>query len=275
MKRIVLSIGILPLIGLMMLLGTVNATAAGGSTDGLGRGLFGTVTSVSLDQDGTGTIELEGGKTIAVTSETTYHVPGQVPAWQTWPELVQNGNDAALTSEVRVAVLLDENLEKALKVMVAKHRVRAHHMGVVTCVNGNTVTMVNKDGQQYTYTFEKGVPSEVAEGKFVTLVVKNCEKAGNQEALAAHNTEQLVLRIRNRIQLEQQLETRERLGDTLSEECSKHITVLEQIRERCEVQTEQQTQTRAALGKAIDDAVKCHEEALQLREQIRTNVKHG
>jgi hypothetical protein len=274
MKR-VLSLGILMMIlsTIFLLGGAGSALASEDSTDCCDQGLFGTVGGVAIADDGTGTIELEDAEAVTVTPSTTYHIPGILPPWQAWEELMESGNDVYLEAGARIAVLLDENLENAIKVMVIpENRVRAHHMGVVTGVDGNTVTMMNKAGSQFAYNFRNGLPDGVAEGKFVTLVTENRAEGTNRDAVAACNTEQLVLRIQNHIEACEQTQTRDHLCDLLEQCCGENIGTLEQIRDRSQDQVREQDRARQALNQAIYDAEECYQEVLQLRERATTNA---
>ncbi|MDY6835634.1 MAG: hypothetical protein SVY53_12620 [Chloroflexota bacterium] len=275
MIRILLAIGTLPLIALAMLVGTGTALAEDNESGLLSRGIFGSLESLDIDDEGTGSLELESGEIVAVNEVTAYHLPTFILPWQMWSELSEEAK-SYLQPEARIAVLMDEDKEAALKVMlIPRAHVRAHHRGVITEVNGNAVTLMNREGNQYTYTFQKGLPYGIEQGELVTLVTSDVGTEQRRLAVAGCDSQLLSLQLRHRLESTENQELRERLLDTINEDYQKRLRILEQMRTRAQEIVHGEEMAQQAIDQALQRAEVEHEECLRIMEQVRTRASKG
>ena len=281
MSKILLVITVLVLFCGLVLGSTVSAMAQETEETAEPRGLFGTVVKVTIvDQDGNGSITLEDAESVNVNSDTRYHIPTFVPPWQTWGELSDEGREFYVEGADRVAILLAEPMAEpaseriALKVMVIpQHPVHSHQVGVVVSVDGDTVTIVNKAGQEVTITLPEGV--ELTPGEFVTLVAGRFANQVRLRALAAHEIKQLANRLRNHMEAAQGPKDFGRLSTLLERAYERHMMVMERIKAKFEKRYPGQTEAIEAIEQAIENWKTNRENALQRMEQIRDRIRAG
>lgn len=252
-----------------------SAGIASGQETSESRGLFGKVEDISVDSDGNGTLVLAGGETVTLAVATTYHVPTFVTLWQTWGELSDEAK-VFVHGAGRVAVLLTEPATDliAMKVMViSEYPVRSHQVGVVVSIDGDTVTIVNKAGEEVTITLPEGV--EVATGEYVTLVAKRFANEARLTAMAAHNIEQLTNRLRGYIEGAPGPKSFDRLSTLLEVAHERHMNVLEGIKARFKGYHQAESEAIEAIQQAIDKVQAHYESALQKRQEIGDRISAG
>ncbi len=277
MSKILLVVITLVLVCGLVLGSTASAVAQETEETAVSRGLFGTVVKVTIvDQDGNGSITLEDAESVNVNPDTRYHIPTFVPPWQSWTELSDEEREFYVQGADRVAILLAEpaSARTALKVMVIpQHPVHSHQVGVVVSVDGDTVTIVNKAGQEVTITLPEGV--EVTPGEFVTLVAGRFANQVRLRALAAYGIKQLASRLRNQMEAAQGPKDFDRLNALLEKAYERDMRVLERIKAKFEKRYPGQTGAIAAIEQAIENWKTNREGALQRIEQIRERIKAG
>ena len=254
MGKILLVVTALVLVCGLVLGSAASAMAQETEETAVSRGLFGTVDSVDIADDGNGSIALKDvEQPVTVNPDTRYHIPTFVPPWQTWGELSDEGK-VSVQGATRVAILLAEPASEriALKVMVIpQHPVHGHQVGVVVSVDGDTVTIVNKAGKEVTITLPEGV--ELTQGEFVTLVAGRFASQVRLRALAAYGIKQLANRLRNQMEVAQGPKDFDRLSALLERAYERHIKVLERIKAKFEKRYPGQTGAIAAIEQAIEN----------------------
>jgi hypothetical protein len=254
------------------------------------RGLFGTVDNITIAEDGTGTISLinvkpvsnseDGAAEIAVTENTTYHIPTVTTyltggAWQTWDELTDNSTELVLDAN-RVAILLTEPAtdQIAQKVMIVPeknlYRYRyQHRVGVVVEVDGNTATVAQKNGEQFTVQLGEGV--EVEAGQFVIMVTERASGETQLKAVHCYRLQNMVERLKGHIEGSLNQQDYNRAKERLQASYERHIAVMEQIQTK--LQDQNRTQAAEAVGEAIQRCEARYDEALQFMENLRERVR--
>jgi hypothetical protein len=281
MKRIILVVTALALAcGLM--LGTMGTAMASTTQSGEGRGLFGTVTGVDISDDGTGVITLSNVKPenattveIVVTGTTVYHIPTVtiVPKWQTWAQLTAESRGLVEDAN-RVAILLTDPASDriAQKVMVvpAKGLCRyRHQLGVVAKVEGDTATIVKRNGEEIIVTLAEGV--ELEAGQVVVLVTDKTTGEIQFRAVHAYRWERMVERFEGYLSGALSQEDFDEATVLMQQAHEKHMDRLEALQDRLEAR--HRVGAAEMVGKAMQCAEARYAEAMQLRDQIRERVE--
>ncbi len=285
MKKIVLVLTTLALAcGLM--LGTMGTAMASTTQSGEGRGLFGTVESVDISADGTGTITLgnvkQPGATenattmeIAVTGTTVYHIPTVtiLPKWQTWvgltddsQELVENAN--------RVAILLkypaSDRIAQRVMIVPAKGLYRyRHQLGTVARVEGDTATIVKRNGEEVTVALGEGV--ELEAGQVVIVVTDKTSGEVQFRAVHAYRWEHMVQRFEGYLNGSLNQASFDNATAMLQRAHQKHVDTLEALKNRLEERN--RVQAAEMVDKAMQYAEARYAETIQLRDQIQERVR--
>lgn len=284
MKRIMLIITTLALAcGLM--LGTTGSAIASTTQAGEGRGLFGTVDSVDINEDGTGVITLSDVKPlsatenateveIAVTDNTVYHIPAVtlIPKWQTWQELTAE-SQGLVEKDSRVAILLTDPAADriAQKVMVVPAKGQfcyRHQLGVVAKVEGDTASITKRNGEEVTVALGEGV--ELGVGQVVVLVTNKASGDVQLRAVHAYRWEQMAQRFEGYLNGSLNQADFDKATALMERAHERHVGMLEALQTRLEEHN--RVQAAEAVGKAIDYAEARYVEMLQLREQIKERV---
>lgn len=272
MKKLAVILSIFVTLGLV--LGGTGLVAAEEDTGSDPRGIFGVVTNVTVDDDGNGVISLDGKDPVNVDAATLFHVPGFVPPWQAWTNMTDAGKIHVKGAQ-RVAILLTPEVGDRLaqKVMVIKsqYRARGHVIGVVTAIDGDTVTIVNKKGEEVTMTLPDGIELEV--GDYVTLVAFGTSDAA-RTCVRAHKMEQLINRFEHELQYMKKQADFDRVNALLEKARERHMEVLEGIRDRWQEQNKGSEKSMEALNRAIQNAQTAYENLAQKREQVRDRVQN-
>ena len=285
MKRIILVVTALALAcGLM--LGTMGTAMASTTQSGEGRGLFGTATGVDINDDGLGVITLSNVKPlsatenattveIAVTGTTVYHIPTVtiVPKWQTWSQLTAESRGLVEDAN-RVAILLTDPASDriAQKVMVvpAKGLCRyRHQLGVVAKVEGDTATIVKRNGEEIIVTLAEGV--ELEAGQVVVLVTVKTTGEIQFRAVHAYRWERMVERFEGYLSGALSQEDFDEATVLMQQAHEKHMDRLEALQDRLEAR--HRVGAAEMVGKAMQCAEARYAEAMQLRDQIRERVE--
>lgn len=285
MKRIILLVTTLALAcGLM--LGTAGGAMASTTQSGEGRGLFGTVESVDIDDSGAGSVTLssvrsasaaDNGTTmeVAVTATTVYHIPTVTlaPRWQTWAQLTGDSRD--LVGEAnRVAVLLTDPASNhtAQRVMVvpAKGICRyRHQLGMVTGIDGAAATVTLRNGQEVSMALAEGMDLEA--GHVVVVVTEKSTGEVQLRAVSAYRWEHMVQRFEGYMNGSLNQESFDNATQMLQQTHERHMDTLEALQAR--LQERSRTQAAERVGLAIDYSEARFAEAMQLRDQIRQRVQ--
>lgn len=281
MKRIILVITTLALAcGLM--LGSIGSAMASTTQSGEGRGLFGTVTGVDISDNGTGVITLGNVKPqdatiaeVAVTGSTLYHIPTVtiVPKWQTWEELGTESR-GLVEGANRVAILLTDPASDGIaqKVMVVPakglHRYQ-HQFGVVARVEGDTVTIAKRNGEEINATLGEGV--ELEAGQVVVLVTDKTTGEVQFRAVHAYRWEHMVQRFEGYLNGALNQGDFDEASQVMEQAHERHMDNLEALQNR--LQKRNRVQAADAVGKAMQYAEARYAEAVQLRAQIQQRVQ--
>jgi hypothetical protein len=288
-QRIVLVITTLVLAcGLM--LGSMGIAMADESAEC--RGLFATVDNVTIDENGFGTIGLVNVKciegvdtlTLITDNETLYHIPTLTP-WQSWADLsadlaASEGFDRTqpVVAGDRIAVSLvepftpsEDAVASKVMVIIPGKKMHRHQLGVVAKVEGNTATIVNKDGEQFVVALRNGL--DVEPGQFVVMVANRFSNEVQFRAVAAHQVGQLMERFERYMNQASNQGDVDQASGLLEQAHERHMNVLEGMQNK--LQDQNQEQLAAAVGQAIDDEQSCYQEAVQLREQIKEQVRES
>ena len=285
MKKVILVLTTLALAcGLM--LGTMGSAMASTTQAGEGRGLFGTVESVDISDNGTGVITLSNVKPvsttenattmeIAVTGTTVYHIPTVtiVPKWQTWAGLTDN-SQVLVEAANRVAILLtypaSNRIAQKVMIVPAKGLYRyRHQLGTVAKIEGDTATIAKRNGEEVTVTLGEGVELEV--GQVVVLVTEKGTGEVQLRAVHAYRWEHMVQRFEGYLNGSLNQADFDNATAKLQQAHEKHTNTLEALQTRLEERN--RLQAAEAVGKALQYAEARYAEALQLREQIRERVQ--
>jgi hypothetical protein len=281
MKRIMLVITTLALAcGLM--LGTMGAAMASTTQSSEGRGLFGTVTGVDIGDDGTGVITLSNVKPennptaeVAVTGSTLYHIPTVtiVPKWQTWEQLTTE-SQGLVEDANRLAILLTEPASDGIaqKVMIvpAKGLCRySHQLGVVAKVEGDTATIVKRNGEEIVVSLGEDV--ELEAGQFVVLVTDKTTGEVQSRAVHAYRWEHMVQRFEGYLNGALDQEDFDKATALMEQAHQKHMENLEALQDRLEERN--RVQAAEAVGKAMEYAEARYAEMEQLRDQIQERIR--
>ena len=285
MKKVILVLTTLALAcGLM--LGTMGSTMASTAQNGEGRGLFGTVESVDISDNGTGVITLSNVKPvsttenattmeIAVTGTTVYHIPTVtiVPKWQTWAGLTDN-SQVLVEAANRVAILLtypaSSRIAQKVMIVPAKGLYRyRHQLGTVAKIEGDTATIAKRNGEEVTVTLGEGVELEV--GQVVVLVTEKSTGEVQLRAVYAYRWEQMVQRFEGYLNGSLNQADFDKATAMLQQAHEKHRNTLEALQTR--LQERNRLQAAEAVDKAMQYAEARYAEAIQLREQIRERVQ--
>lgn len=244
------------------------------------RGAFGTSSTMSIDDDGEGTFQLEtkrGPIEVTVTSNTKYHIPTLVPPWQTWAEL----GEPALEGGNRVAILLAEPAADhvAQKVMILPQRpVNDHTAGVIIEVADNTITLEDKNGNTFTFTLPEGFP-ESKVGDLVTVISKRLRGIMNPVARASVGVEKIQERLNRQIEkialrvaggeIDETTGNKdiERLKELLKANYERHYAVLERISEKFEARFAAGHPARLAIERRKENAQQRYEKHLAAIEK--------
>jgi hypothetical protein len=287
MKKIILVITTLALAcGLM--LGTMGTAMASTTQKGEGRGLFGTVETVDISDNGTGIITLSNVKPLSatenattveieVTATTVYHIPTVtvVPKWQTWQQLTSESR-GLVEGANRVAILLTEPATDriAQKVMIVPakglYRYR-HQLGVVAKVEGDTATIIKKNGEQVTVTLGEGVQLEA--GQVVVLVTEKGTGEVQLRALNAYRWEHMVQRLEGYLNGALDQEDFDKATEVMEQAHERNVNALEALQKRFEERN--RVQAAEMVGKAMEYAEARYAEAVQLREQIQQRIQQA
>lgn len=284
MKKIILVITTLVL-ACGLLLGITGSAMASTTQAGEGRGLFGTVESVDISEDGSGLITLSNVKPLSatedattadieVTNNTLYHIPAVtlVPKWQTWQELTAE-SQGLVEDATRVAILLVEPAADriAQKVMVIPAKGQycyRHQLGVVAQVEGDTATIAKRNGEEVTVALGEGVEVEV--GQVVVMVTNRASGEIQLRAVHAYRWEYMLQRFEGYLNGSLNQADFDRATALMKQAHERHINMLQALQTR--LQEHNRLQAAAAVGEAIDYAEARYAEMLQLREQIRERV---
>jgi hypothetical protein len=285
MKIIILVITTLALAcGLMV--GTMGSAMASTAQAGEGRGLFGTVESVDINDDGTGVITLSEVKPlsatenattveIAVTDNTVYHIPTVTiaPKWQTWGQLTSESQELVKDAN-RVAILLTEpagdRIAQKVMIVPAKGLYRyRHQLGTVAKIEGDTATIAKRNGEEVTVALGEGVELEV--GQVVVLVTEKSTGEVQLRAVHAYRWEHMVQRFEGYLNGSLNQADFDKATALLQQAQEKHMNTLEGIQTRLEERN--RLQAAEAVGKAMQYAEARYAETMQLREQIRERVQ--
>jgi hypothetical protein len=285
MKKIILVITTLALAcGLM--LGTTGSAMASTTQNGEGRGLFGTVESVDISDNGTGVITLSNVKPlsatenattveIAVTDNTVYHIPTVTvaPKWQTWQQLTAESQGLVKDAN-RVAMLLTDpagdRIAQKVMIVPAKGLYRyRHQLGTVAKIEGDTATIAKRNGEEVTVALGEGVELEV--GQVVVLVTEKSTGEVQLRAVHAYRWEHMVQRFEGYLNGSLNQADFDNATAKLQQAHEKHTNTLEALQTRLEERN--RLQAAEAVGKAMEYAEARYAEAMQLREQIRERVQ--
>jgi hypothetical protein len=289
-QRILILLAALTLTATLLVGGLGSALAADSDEC---RGLFGTVVSVDIDDQGFGTISLEnvkcveGTDTLTVTCDnsTTYHVPTFTPPWQTWTQWAESqvnleGYLMPETGNGRIAVLLTEPLTGetvepvANKIMIIPQKAMyqpqyRHQLCVLAGIDGNMARVINRNGQEVTVELPEG--TELAEGQLMIMVTNRFNNGVQFRLVAANKAGDLFARFRNQLQVAETEEVANQIGAIAETAYQRQMNTLECLQIR--LQEQNREQLAAAVGQAIDDA-ECHyQQTLQLQEQICSRVR--
>jgi hypothetical protein len=257
------------------------------------RGLFGTVDEIVLNSDNVPvTIKLtnvkpidstaDGTADLTVTENTTYHIPTVTTAltggaWATWDQLTEDSQAIVLDAN-RVAILLTEPAtdQIAQKVMIIpakklyQHRYQ-HRLGVVVSVEGDTATVAQRNGEQFTVQLGEG--TEVEAGQFVIMVTDRTTNETQLRAVHAYRVDRMIDRFEGYLEGSLTQKDFDEATAMLQAAHEKHIALMEQIQNRLEEQN--RTKAANAVGTGIQYCEARYAEALQLREQIRARVNEA
>ena len=287
MKRIILVITTLALAcGLM--LGTKGSVMASTTQNGEGRGLFGTVESVDISDNGTGVITLSNVKPlsatenattveIAVTDNTVYHIPTVTiaPKWQTWEGLTDN-SQVLVENANRVAILLAEpagdRIAQKVMIVPAKGLCRyRHQLGIVAEIEGDTATIAKRNGEEVTVTLGEGVELEV--GQVVVLVTEKSTGEVQLRAVHAYRWEHMVQRFEGYLNGALNQADFDKATALMQQAHEGHMENLEALQNRLEERS--RVQAAGAVGKAIEYAEARYAEMLQLRQEIQQRIQQA
>ena len=285
MKKIVLVLATLALAcGLM--LGTMGTAMASTTQSGEGRGLFGTVESVDISNDGTGIIALSNVKPlsatenattveIAVTGTTVYHIPTVTvaPKWQTWGQLTTESR-VLVEDANRVAMLLTDpasnRIAQRVMIVPAKGLYRyRHQLGTVARVEGDTATIVKRNGEELTVTLGEGV--ELEAGQVVVLVTDKTSGEVQFRAVHAYRWENMVQRFEGYLNGSLNQASFDNATAALQRAHQKHVNTLEALKDRLEERN--RVQAAEMVDKAMQYAEARYAETIQLRDQIQERVR--
>ncbi len=256
------------------------------------RGVFATVADVTVDQNGVGTIglvDVKGGEhvdtlTLIADNGTMYHIPTLSP-WQSWSDLSadlasSDGFDRTqpVVAGDRIAVSLDEPLRpgeeavasRVMTVIPQRHAHR-HMLGVVARVEGDTATIVDRNGEEVAMTLRTGL--EVEPGKYV-IMVANCE--GNEvqlRAVEAHRVGDMIERLKGFMNQASNQGDLDRASGLLEQAHERHMNVLQGIQSK--LQDRNREQLAASVGQAIENEQSCYQEAVQLRDRMQEQVRNS
>ncbi len=253
-----------------LVLGGSGASAAEEETE-LCRGIFGTVAGVSIDDEGAGTIDLEGALPVQVEAATRYHVPTIVPPWQTWAGLSDDAR-ILVQGSVRVSILLTEDTSQrmAMKVMIVpQYPVRSHHVGVVISIDGDTITILQHNEKEVTIFLPEGM--DMAPGDVVTIIGQRLAGEPRPRAVAVHNIKQLAHRFQSHLNDAQGEAAFEHVSALLDRAHNRHMEMLDRLKARAEIQANDRAVE--ALGKAIQNAQRAYDNLVQRRTEIRDRIR--
>jgi len=284
-KRIILLVTTVAL-ACGLTLGIAGGAMASTSQSGEGRGLFGTVESVAIDEDGAGSVTLSSVKSanasdngttleVKVTAATVYHIPTVTlaPRWQTWPELTDDSRDLVKEAN-RVAVLLADpasnHIAQRVMVVPAKGICRyRHQLGMVTGIDGTTATVTLRNGQEVSMTMAEGM--ELGAGQVVVVVTEKSTGEVQLRAVSAYRWEHMVQRFEGYMNGSLNQAGFDNATAMLQKAHERHIAELDALRQRLEERNRIQAAER--VGLAVDYSEARFAEALQLRDQIRARVQ--
>ena len=288
MKKVILVLTTLALAcGLM--LGTMGSAMASTTQTGQGRGLFGTVESVDISDNGTGIITLSNVKPlgatedattvkVTVTENTVYHIPTVTfaPKWETWEGLEgSTDNSQVLVANAnRVAIWLTEpagdRIAQKVMIVPAKGLYRyRHQLGTVAKIEGDTATVAKRNGEEVTVVLGEGVELEV--GQVVVLVTEKSTGEVQLRAVHAYRWEHMVQRFEGYLNGSLNQADFDKATAMLQQAHEKHRNTLEAMQTR--LQERNRLQAAEAVDKAMQYAEARYAEAIQLREQIRERVQ--
>lgn len=285
MKRIILLVTTLAL-ACGLVLGSAGGAMASTPSSGEGRGLFGTVESVDIDDSGAGSITLSSVKSanaadngttleVEVTAATVYHIPTVTlaPRWQTWAGLTEDSRDLVREAN-RLAVLLTDPAGNhvAQKVMLVPARGICryrHQLGMVTGIDGTTATVTLRNGQEVTMTMAEGL--ELEAGQVVVVVTERSTGEVQLRAVSAYRWEHMVQRFEGYLNGSLNQEGFDNATAMLQKAHEKHIAELEALKLRLEERHRIQAAER--VGLAMDYSEARFAEAMQLRDRIRERVQ--
>ena len=288
-QRILLVVATLVLAcGLM--LGTMGVALADESAEC--RGLFATVDGVTIDENGFGTIDLVNVKcvegvdtlTLITDNDTLYHIPTLAP-WQSWADLSADlaaSDDFDRTQPVvagdRIAVSLvepftssEDAVASKVMVIIPGKKMYRHQLGVVAKVEGDTATIIDKDGEQVMVTLRNGL--DVEPGQFVVMVTNRFSNEVHFRAVQAHQVGQLMERFQRYMNQASNQDDLDEANGLLEQAHERHMNVLEGMQNR--LQDQNQEQLEEAVGQAIENEQSCYQECVQLREQIQNQVRES
>ncbi len=275
-------------------LGSMSPAMAGESAEC--RGLFATVENITVDEWGVGTMSLvnvkgsEGVETLTLVADngTLYHMPTFAP-WQCWGDLSADlaaSGDPDRTQPVvagdRIAVSLDEPFvageeavaSKVMTVIPGRHMHR-HQLGVVARVEGDSVTIVDREGEQIEMTLRSGL--DVEPGQFVVMVANREGNEVQLRAMEAHRAGDMIERFKGYMYQALGQDDLDRASGLLEQAHERHMNLLQGMQSK--LQDRNQERLAAAVGQAIDNEQSCYQEAVQLRdriqEQARTSGRDG
>lgn len=288
MKRFLVVIAALTLAA-SLLIGGMGSTLAEEDSQEC-RGLFGTVVSVDLDDQGVGTINLENVKcvegtdnlTLTCDNSTTYHIPAFRPPWETWTGWADNDVDLNeyVKADARIAVLLTEPLTGdtvelvAARIMIIPQRAMyqpqyRHQLCVLAGVDGKMARIVNRNGQEATVEVPAG--AQLGEGQLMIMVTNKFNNEIQYRLVAVNKAGDLFARFRNQLQIAESEQAANRIGAAAHEAYQRQIGTLESL--QTQLQGQNREQLAVAVGQAIEDAEGHYQQTIQLHEQICNQMK--
>ncbi len=256
------------------------------------RGLFATVENVTVDENGVGTIGLvdvrcaDGVNTLILIAdnETLYHVSA-LSGWQSWDALSEElaaGEACDRTQPVvagdRIAVSLDGPLgssedavaSKVMTVIPGRHTHR-HQLGVVARVEGDTATIVDRNGDQVKMTLRAGL--EVEQGQLVVMVANQVRSEVQLQAVQAHRVGDVMNRFERYMTQASNQGDFDQASGLMEQAHERHMNLLQGM--QAKLQDRNQEQLAAAVGEAIDNEQSCYQHAVQTREQLRDQARES
>ena len=287
MRKILVVVAALAL-ATTLLIGGVGSALAEDSPEC--RGLFGTVVSVDLDDQGVGTIYLENVKcvegtdnlTLTCDNSTTFHIPTFRPPWQTWTGWADNEVDLNeyLKADARIAVLLgepltDETVEPvAAKIMIVPQKATyqpqyRHQLCVLAGVDGNMARIVNRNGQEMTVEVPEGV--QLVQGQLMIMLTNRFNNEVHYRLAAVNNVGDLFARFRNQLQTAESEQVASQIAAAAQQAHESQIGTLECLQTRLQEQNREQLAT--AISQAIEDAEGHYQQTIQLQDQICNQLR--